>query len=219
MKKILIAILVVIVLIFSYNQYKEFQRFHPKHANYKISESIDLNYHNQEMVYNYNEAVEQLNSYATMQWSANEIDVKSPESDDAETTLAVNTYAKKLAKVKFYETKLEQSKQLKDKGYTNADIQNFEQIGLTVEAYNTHVNNEKFKNRLLNALPKTNLRTGERSPFVFEIQKLLVKKGYDIPVDGVYMTITANAIKDFEAKNNLFADGNIDEVTLEALLD
>ncbi|WGD35903.1 peptidoglycan-binding domain-containing protein [Olleya sp. YS] len=219
MKKILIAILVVIVLIFAYNQYKEYQRFHPKHANYNTSKPLDLNHHNQEVVYNYNEAVEQLNSYVTMQWSANGIDVRSPESDDAETTLAVNTYAKKLAKVKFYEAKLEQSKQLKDKGFSNESIQLFEETGMSQEAYQKHIEDKTFKNRLLLALPKGNLRSGEKSAFIYEIQKLLVKKGYEIPVDGVYKSITQNAILDFETKNNLFADGNIDQLTLETLMD
>ncbi|MEJ6792525.1 MAG: peptidoglycan-binding domain-containing protein [Lacinutrix sp.] len=54
---------------------------------------------------------------------------------------------------------------------------------------------------------------------MFELQKLLVKKGYSIPVDGVYESITSEALKSFEKKNNLYPDGKIDIMTLKALLD
>ena len=50
MKKLLIVLIMVIVLIFSYNQYKEYQRFHPDNFNYKSSENIDLEYYNQDVV-------------------------------------------------------------------------------------------------------------------------------------------------------------------------
>ena len=218
MKKILITILVVIVLIFAYNQYKDYKRFHPNNIDYKINESVDLDYYNQSVVYNYYDAVEALNGFVSMQWSANEIDVKSPEDDDRETQLAVNEYSKKLAKVKYYESKLVQSKTLKEKGFTNADIKNYEAEGLSLEAYNKKLEAEKFKNNLFLNLPITNLRNGQKSPFIYEIQKLLVKKGYEIPLDGIFKNVTRNALMDFEAKNNLFVDGNIDEMTLEALL-
>ncbi len=218
MKKLLIAIIVIIIAIFAYNQYQTYQRFNPKNTDYKVSQNIDLNYHNPEVVFNYNTAIQDLNSYITMQWSANRIDVRNPEDDDAQTVLVVKAYAEKLAKVKFYETILEQSKQLKDKGYSNQGIKTFEDTGLTEAAYTKQLESEAFKNRLLSQLPKGNLRSGEKSAFIFEIQKLLVKKGYDIPMDGVYKSITQNAILDFETKANLFADGNIDQLTLEALL-
>ena len=122
MKKLLIVLIMVIVLIFAYNQYKEYQRFHPDNFNYKSSENIDLEYYNQDVVYSYFEAVQALNGFANMQWNVNEINVKSPEDDDESTTFVVNEYRKKLAKVKYYEAKLEASKQLKDEGLTNAQI-------------------------------------------------------------------------------------------------
>ena len=218
MKKILIAILVVILFIFAYSQYKDYKRFHPNNSDYKTSEAVDLNYYNQSLVYDYHEAIEALNSYVTMQWSANGIDVKSPEDDDNETKVAIAGYNKKLARVKFFESHLEQSKTLKEKGFSNADVKNYEAQGLTLEAYNNKLKEDKFKAMLFSNLPKANLRNGERSAFIYEIQKLLVKKGYSIPLDGIFKSVTINALMDFEAKNNLFIDGNIDAMTLEALL-
>ena len=89
---------------------------------YKTSQNIDIEYYNQDVVYNYFEAVQSLNGFAAMQWSTNEIDVKSPENDDEATQYIVEEYHKKLAKVKYYEAKLEASKQLKNEGFTNAQI-------------------------------------------------------------------------------------------------
>jgi hypothetical protein len=218
MKKILILILIVIISIFAYNQYKEYQRFHPKNLNYKASNSIDLNYHDQTVVYKYNEAIATLNGYTITQWSTNEIDVRNPENDDTETQYAVNTYAKKLAKVKFYEAKLEQSLKLKNEGLSNTDIKYIEEKGITKEAYTHSIETEKFRRLMLQELPKNNLVDGEKNAFVYQIQKLLVKKGFDIPVDGVYKNITSDALKAFEEKNQLFPDGKIDVMTLEALL-
>ena len=219
MKKLLIAIIVIIISIFAYNQYKTYQRFNPENTNYNVSQMIDIDYYDQLVVFGYHDAVQSLNAYITMQWSANGIDVISPENEEAETVLAVDSYANKRAKVKFYEVKLEQSKRLKDKGFSNKGVQLFENTGLTEEAYNKQLEADKFRDRLLSELPRAYLRSGEKSAFIYEVQKLLVKKGYDIPLDGVYKSITEKAILDFETKANLFVDGNIDQLTLEALLD
>lgn len=216
MKKLIIALIVIIVLIFAYNQYKEYQRFHPDNFNYKSSENIDLEYYNQDVVYSYFEAVQALNGFANMQWNVNEINVKSPEDDDESTTFVVNEYRKKLAKVKYYESKLEASKQLKDEGLANA------QIKAKLEGNTAPKNSEvaEFNAKIKSMFnPSSKIRLGEKSAFIYEIQKVLVKKGYDIPVDGVYKNITQDAIYKFEEDNNLFPDGNLDVLTLDALLD
>tara|TARA_B100000446_G_C10530338_1_gene333466 strand:- start:768 stop:1418 length:651 start_codon:yes stop_codon:yes gene_type:complete len=215
MKKLLIVLIMVILLIFAYNQYKEYQRFHPENYNYKTGQNIDIEYYNQDVVYNYFEAVQSLNGFAAMQWSANKIDVKSPENDDDATQYIVEEYHKKLAKVKYYEAKLEASKQLKKEGFTNS------QIKAKLEGNTAPKNSEvaEFNTKIKSMFnPSSKIRLGEKSAFIYEIQKLLVKKGYDIPVDGVYKNITQDAIYKFEEKNNLFPDGDLDVLTLDALL-
>ena len=214
MKKLIIALIVIIVLIFAYNQYKEYQRFHPDNFNYKSSENIDLEYYNQDVVYSYFEAIQALNGFANMQWSVNEINVKSPEDDDESTTFVVNEYRKKLAKVKYYEAKLEASKQLKE-GLTN-DLIKLKLEGNITKPDSNAIFKSKIKS-MYAANPK--VRLGEKSSFIYEVQKLLVKKGFDLELDGVYHTITRNAIVEFETKHNLFPDGNLDVLTLDALLD
>lgn len=218
MKKILLFILAVIILIFAYSEYKEYQRFHPKNANIKASEAIDLNYHNQETVYSYYDALETANNYMQMQWSANDIDVRSPENDDESTALAVAEYGKKVAKLNYYKSILEQSKTLKSQGLSNKDIKLFESKGVTVSDYNKAKAKDNYRNELLNMIPEKALFSGNKSSFIYEMQKLLVKKGHDIPVDGVYKNITSDALKSFQEKNNLYPDGKIDVMTLKALL-
>ncbi|MEJ6792526.1 MAG: hypothetical protein QNK89_07295 [Lacinutrix sp.] len=135
MKKILLFILAVIVLMFAYSEYKEHQRFHPNNANIPVSNTIDLNYHNPEIVSNYYNALEAANNFMQMQWSANQIDVRSPEKVNEETTYAVLEYGKKVAIINLYKAILERSKGLKADGLTNDDIKIFETKGLSIEDY------------------------------------------------------------------------------------
>ncbi len=215
MKQIIIFLLVIILGIIGYGQYKQYQRFSLENYEHNISVNIDLDYHDKSMLYKYYEAIEGVNSYIASQWSAERIDVRSPKDDDAETKIAVDTYAKKVAKVKYYEAQLEKSKNLKDKGLSNDEVKLFEDKGITLKNLQKAESDAKMKTMLNN---HGKLIIGEKSAFVYEIQKLLVENGLDIPVDGVYESITSNAILDFETKNNLFPDGNIDLLTLQALL-
>ncbi|RNC88080.1 MAG: peptidoglycan-binding protein [Winogradskyella sp.] len=219
MKKLLIFILVVILLLFAYNKYDDYKRYHPESTNYNISEAIDINYHNQELLFKYYEAVESLNSYRTMQWSANSIDAVHPEDEDEQTKVVVNEYAKKLAKVKFYEAKLKASKDFKDKGLNNEDIKHLEHTNTTIEAYKKEKQHNTFKTKMLDNFPSLTIRIGQKSAYIYEVQKLLKAQGYEMPIDGVFRNITSDALKDFEAKNNLFPDGLLDRMDLEALLD
>ena len=177
--------LLVIFLIFAYGEYKDYKRFHPENANIKIDNSIDLNYHNVETVYNYHDALEAANSYMQMQWSANRIDVRSPKNDDEETLYAITEYGKKVGKLNYYKSILKQSKTLKSQGLQNEDIKLLETKGYDVATYKKAEAALKLKQSMLNIMPQKALYSGEKSVFVYELQKLLVKKGHDIEVDGV----------------------------------
>ena len=216
MKQIIIFLLVVILAIIVYGQYKQYERFSLENYEYVPSDNIDLDYHNKDLLYKYYESIEAVNNYIGSQWSINRIDVRSPEEDDAESRLAVDKYTKRMAKVKFYEAQLEKSKTLKDKGLTNDDIKLFENEGLTLK----QLQKTEASNKMMTLFANNyNVKIGEQNAFIHELQKLLVKKGFDIPIDGVYKSITSNAIMEFESQNNLFPDGKIDLLTLEALLE
>ena len=216
MKQIIIFLLVIIALGIGYGKYMQYKRYNSTEIKYQTDKNIDVSYHNQELLMNYYEAVEALDSYIMLQWSANEIDVRVPEEDDIETKVAVENYAKKLAKVHYYEAILENSTKLKEKGLDNSEVKFLENQGIDLKTYKRKLKYSKIKN-LFNSNVK--LYNGEKNAIIFEVQKELNRKGDSITVDGVYRFETLNAIKDFEQKNNLLADGYLDDLTLEMIFE
>lgn len=204
MKQIIIILLVVIVGIMGYNLYKKHHRFNPPNFEYTISEAIDANHPNKELLLNYYQAVEVVNGYVITQWGANEIDVRNPEDDNAQTLAAVSEYSKKLGYVKYYESQLLKPKEKKTVMKMDAS---------KVE------NRKKLIQKLFYANSQANgLQVGDRGALVYEIQRLLVQKGDSIVHDGIFSTETFNAIYTYEKQNGLFADGILDVVTLDYLL-
>lgn len=219
MKKILIFAIVTILLIFGYNKYQDYRRFNGPQTNYEINPNIDVNYHDKSILFNYQNAITSLNSFIKMQWSAHRIDVINPEKDTQQIQLAVNTYAQKAAEIAYYESILNQSTKLKAKGLNNEDIRIFEETGLTVKTYDEQKQKQKSAQRIRNSFNNKTIHMGEKSPLIFEIQKILNKNGFNIKNDGVFQNETSLAIKAFETKHNLLPDGKIDIISLEYLLE
>ena len=218
MKQILIVILVVILLIFGYNQYSNYKRFHSPGVDYVSDKKIDLNYHDKSFLLNYYQAIEDLNSYVRMQWVTQGVDVRNPENDDDDTKNALLGYNKKLGTVKFYEDKLIESAKLKNQGISNKEIIVFEQNGLKPNDYKQFLKRKYLLDTFKRNPEKYSLKVGDYSSFIFELQKRLALKGYEIPADGLFRDITFNAVRDFEEINGLFPDGKIDLLTLEYLM-
>ena len=215
MKQIIIVLLIIIAALIGYGKYSQYKRYNSPELDYKSTKNIDLNYHNQEVVMNYYTAIESLNSYIAMQWSANEIDVRTPEDDDSETKIAVEGYSKILAKVKYYEALLEKSATHKEKGLTNLEIKNIENSGIDIETLENEAKIDLIKSMFD---PSTAIKTRDESAFIYEVQKKLVKNGFNIRVDGIYWQETSDAIKAFEEKHQLFADGQLDAITVDLLI-
>ncbi|MFC4269568.1 peptidoglycan-binding domain-containing protein [Polaribacter marinivivus] len=214
MKQIIIFLLIIILALIGYGKYSQYKRYNTPEVNYKTDKKIDVNYHNQEFLYNYYKALEELDSYVMLQWTANGIDVRTPEDDDNQTKIAVETYAKKLAKVNYYEAILENSFNLKQNGLSNIEVKTIEEEGIDLETFKEQEEFAKIKN-LYN--PNVNLYNGEKNAIIYEVQKRLVSLGDSIKIDGVYRIETLNAIKNFETKNNLLADGYLDVLTIDLL--
>ena len=214
MKQLIIFLLVIIIAIISYGKYKQYKRYNSPEVDYKTDKNIDNAYYNQETVINYNEAIEELNSYIMLQWSANKIDVRTPEDDDIETKTAVETYSKKLAKVNYYEAILNNSLKLKEKGLSNNEIKFIEEKGINIETYRRRQRADIVK-KLFN--PNIKLYNGSKNAIIYEVQKELNKRGHKIQIDGVYRIETFNAIKSFEENNNLLDDGLLDDLTIEMM--
>ena len=216
MKQLIIFILIIILALVGYGKYSQYKRFSAPEVNYKAEKNIDANYHNKDFLLNYYKAVEDLDSYVMMQWTANNIDVRKPEDDDSETKLAVETYANKLATVNYYEAILNNSYLLKQKGLSNKAIATIETKGIDLETLKQEEDFNTIK-KLYN--PNQNLYNGEKSAIIYEVQKRLVSLGDSIRIDGVYRIETLNAIKSFEEKNNLLADGYLDVLTFEKMFE
>jgi len=218
MKGIIIFLLLVIVSILGYNQYQKYQRFHPNYVNYVSSDAIDNNYYDPKVVMNYYKNIEDLNGFVISQWSTNGIDVRHPEKDNAATTYAMSEYQKKLGEVRYYEAILQQSTAYKAKGLSNEEIEVLEQNQLTEEALYENQQRKEFYILFEKALSKKPLEIGDQGPWVYELQKNLIREGYVIAVDGKFKVETYNALKEFEEKNQLYADGILDILTLSKML-
>ncbi|WP_159951007.1 peptidoglycan-binding domain-containing protein [Polaribacter septentrionalilitoris] len=214
MKQLIILLLLIIAFIIGFGKYQQYKRYNSPKVDYKTEKKLDLEYYNQELVLNYHKAIEDLNSFVMMQWTVHDIDVRTPEYDDEETKIAVAKYVDKLAIIKYYEVKLEKSASLKQSGLSNKEIQFLEETGTDLKAYQHRQEVDKIKS-MFNANEK--MIYGQKSALIYEVQKRLVANGLDIKVDGLYKIETLNAIKIFEEKNNLFADGFLDVLTLDAL--
>lgn len=219
MKQLIILLLLLILGIFGYSRYNTYKRYNAPNVDYKTDRNLDLNYYNQEIVLKYYKTIEDLNSFVMMQWTVNEIDVRTPEEDNASTKIAINTYAEKLASIKYFEEKLANSANLKSKGLSNKEIQFIEETGLSLNEHLKKVEQKSYENKIKSMFENSEaMFISEKSSLIFEVQKLLVKNGFKIAVDGLYKTETLNAIKSFEQKNELFPDGKLDILTLDALL-
>ena len=203
MKQIIILLLIIIVAIVGFGQYKKHKRFSLSEYEYKVPETINITNADKGLLLDYYEAVEVVNGYVITQWSSNAIDVKNPDDDDAEDVAAVTEYRKRLANVKFYEAQLLSSseKQKSVSDFTEAD----KKKSLIQKAFYSNPNGNL-------------LQLGEQSAMAYEIQGILISKGDEIQQDGLFSTETFNALQAFESKNGLFPDGELDAITLEYLL-
>lgn len=203
MKQIIIFLLLVIVVIIGYGQYKKYQRFSLSEYEYKVPETIQPNSVDKRLLLDYYEAVESLNGYVATQWSAESIDVRNPADNDAEDVAAVSEYRKRLANVKFYESQL---------------LNSSEEETIAVRPSEEEDKKKLILKMFYNNPAANSLRLGERSPLVYEVQRILIEKGDSIEHDGLFRAETFAALKAFEEKNGLFPDGKLDALTLEYLL-
>lgn len=218
MKQIIITLLIIIFLLLGYNLYSDYKRFHSPESDYVSTQKIDLHYYDSTTLQNYYQAIEDANGYVKMAWTNDDVDVRNPEDDDDDTKAVVSGYTKKLGIVKLYEEKLVQSAKMKSEGLNDKDVIAFEESGYKAKDYNEFIKRRFLMETFKSNPEKYSLKVGDYSSFVYELQKILVKRGYNIPVDGLFRDITLKAVGEFEQKNGLFPDGKIDAVTLDYLL-
>ena len=219
MKQLAIAFATIIFLVIGYNQFINYKRFHPP-QNYQLAANskIDVNYYDKPFLNEYYRKIAAANSFALMQWTDKAIDVRAPKKNNEATQIAVENYNLLVADVNYYEAILIQSAELKTKGYSNADIQEWQSSGVDPSKLKEFRKNNEVRETLMNTLKSRTWSVGDKGAGVWELQKLLIAKGYTMPKDGIFSIITRDAIKDFEEKNDLYPDGIMDEYSLNLLL-
>lgn len=207
MKKLALLVLIISLPLIGFFQYKNYRRFHPpSDYEYSISSTIDNDYHNQAMVEEYYTKVVEIGAFARAQWNANGIDVRFPQSEIVEEKNASAYYNRLLSRTSYLESKLENSRLLKEEGLSNEDIQ------LIEGGYR--------KEDLIWLNSKQGILEiafGDRSEYVWQVQKKLISKGYVHRLDGLFGTDTQNAIISFQQDHELFASGDITESTFAKL--
>lgn len=206
MKKIFYLVIIVALPIIAFLQYKDYTRFRPEAGyDFELNEGIDVNYYNQAMVNEYFSNAVEIGAVARRFWYNSEIDVRFPdESIQAQNGSAL--YKQLIARNTFIERKLLQSAQYKKDGYSNEQILDFEN-GIDPD-----------RRKLMEQKPNyIGLTTGNTSSYAWNVQKQLAAKGYTLPLDGVFLTESDNALKLFQSDNDLFPSGIVDEGTYDAL--
>jgi hypothetical protein len=208
MKRILILVAIVCLVVIAVFQYLRYRKFNmPNNYDYKVAENLDTNYHNQSLLVDYYTTAYQIGSLAREMWFNHGIDVMIADKGDTQSVNASLTYNQMVSKSKFLEGKLKESKRLKDLGFDNEDIKYIEENGLSEKNYKIY--------KLIGGKP---LKNGDVSEAVWELQDLLVKAGFTIPIDGKFSDKTEGAVKEFQKAKNQYASGIADIKTVKLLV-
>ena len=207
MKRLFYLIVIITLPIIAWFQYSQYRRFHPpKDYSFPLSDDIDAEYHDPELIKSYYLAAEEIENYASYAWNKHGVDVKMGSPMDPEEKKFVETWQKMIAAARFMELKLKNSKELKAKGMTNEQIRK-QEIGISYQL--------DAKDLLNNQVIA---QQGQESGTVYEIQKMLISRGYDIPLDGIFKEETYQAVQKFQQTRNLFPSGIVDMLTLKSLM-
>lgn len=61
-------------------------------------------------------------------------------------------------------------------------------------------------------------KKGDNSPYIADLQQMLIRKGWALATDGAYGPKTEQAVKEFQQKNGLKVTGEIDTDTLNKMM-
>ena len=208
MKRLALLILILTLPILTYFQYQKYRRFHPPvNYDYLPSDSVDTNYYDPVVLQQYYQNVYEIGDFARRQWRNQRTDVRYPDDDNPEEKKASQYYQQLLSTTAWLEDKLVASQRLKDRGFDNQAIVRLEQEGWSPQNY-----------QLAQYSSMMGLKKGDKGSSVWTLQKLLVNKGYEIPVDGIFSQITERAVKELQQTTGNYPSGAVDEVLLQAMM-
>ncbi len=208
MKRLLFIVILIGIVSYVAVQYFKDRRFNPPSAyDYALSENIDADFYDKTVVKEYYKSALEIGMYARSLWRNDQIDVRSIDNEDFESTRATQVYIEMIASTKMLEDQLELSAMLKEQGYTNGEVKMYFEQNLTPEDLQIK--------RLSNLI---GLKIGARGAAVWQLQKLLNTDSDSIPQDGIFNLITTNRLKNFQENSGLFPSGEVDKETLKALI-
>ncbi len=208
MKRLAWLIIIIALPVICYFQYKKYTRFHPPSMyEYVSQDSVDINYFDPMIVQQYFENIYKLEGITRQLWFSKGLDVKFPDLNIEGSRREVDYYNQLYATTKLLEKKLIYSSQLKGNGFQNFEIKEMVEKGISPKLY-TFLKKKKL----------IGLHQGQELSEVWELQKLLLDKSYEIPFDGVFGIETKESLVDFQTKNSLMPTGIVDESTLKHLI-
>ncbi len=209
MKNIAILLSVVALVVIAYVQFKKHRKFSPPNEYDYVAKTdqIDVNYHNQTLVTEYFETCYKIGNFARQTWYNEGIDVLTEDREIPQSANATATHTRLRTRANTLETRLRESKKLKTAGFDNDAIKIIEERGLSEKNFMAF--------QLLNG---KKIIKGQEDTSVWEMQKLLIAKGFSLKLDGVYNDETMTAVKEFQQKNALYPSGMADETTINLLL-
>lgn len=201
--------MIITLPVIAYFQWVKYKRFHPPtDYEFALNDSIDVNYHDPDVILQYYLIAEQVGTYARNAWKEFGVDVKVGSNYKPTEQQYVNTYQQMIAKGNLLEGKLLSSARLKSKGWTNDQIKQWENGTFTQKDLTL----ESWRNNPILA------RIEDKSAMVFNIQKLLIDRGYEIPHDGIFREETTNAIRSFQESEGIYPNGIATLETVNRLL-
>lgn len=209
MKRLFYLIVIIVLPILLFFQWKKYRRFNPPmEYSYPVNDSIDANYHDPGLVLTYYQAAEATGSYARYCWRKERIDVRYPNLDNPKEATAARTYQQHVATTQSLERKLLQSAKWKAQGMSNKEIQVMEGTGMNPTQLS-----------YANILGDTGVvRLGAEGAGVWHIQRLLIQKGFEIRLDGIFDQETLAALNAFQLQDSLRQTYGVDQNVLQALM-
>ncbi|MDW3191197.1 MAG: peptidoglycan-binding domain-containing protein [Cytophagales bacterium] len=207
MKKLVFIVIIVTLPLIAFFQFQNFRRFNPPVAyEYAISDEVDVNYYNQELVDEYFAKAVEIGAFARLKWRNEGLDVRFPDEGNQADVNAASYWNELTARVQLLERKLIFSNTLKATGHTNQEVR-IAESGFEVANLDLLKDQEGIQG----------IQVGGQSRYVWMVQKQLIKKGYEHELDGLFGDDTQNAIISFQTDQGIYPEGLINEETFELL--
>jgi len=207
MKNLLYLVLIICLPTIAIFQFLNWRKFNPP-SDYtqEVSQSIDPNYHDENLLLSYFENLQNASTYARHCWKEHRIDVKSDKPHSPNQGEYIQTYQQYISNAEMAKLRLEQSAKWKSEGFSNEDI-----IMMEKEGNGLPPNLQQLR------YTKVFAQEGDKNELVFQVQKALLEQGYEMPIDGWFKTETSDALITYQQEKGLFPSGKIDKQTIDSL--